>query len=484
MPEQIADKLRKLLVHSILYGLIILAFGIWLWPKNSGGEEKTYPELVNQAASLYPDISVLETVEQIAFSSDWREETHRTIPQGGHAMVILRMGVDRTCEPLNISVLNAQVLVFLPTKIINSSSRNSPVGTYYDILAPVNLVTCKLSPYRLVEWRPDKDGMVYVSSGNKVVSVKVKIDGQFKGASKPFFVGLSNSFLVKGHCRFYCSREAELGQKYSAILRHHHVTPIQTWISAPPIRDGFLDLNYGQSREQSFWQTGGGSEQRYVNFPRLNLYEDKKAYLRALERTIHVEGLAGRAWVYVKDEPSDISALIKELALYRSHAPSVLTMVTTPYRDDLANLIDVFSPNIAQWDKSEKGYDEKSVWPYASCMGSCGPNRAFKEDINPVPGPEVNRADFLIDRPASRLYDYFIKLAQARADGGLYYHAVEGHALYRKGIDVIKDPWNFGGNGDGVLIYPGRPGELGLKKHMALPSFRLKLIRQAMELYW
>jgi hypothetical protein len=484
MTNQKVDNFRRACIRITLCGLIVLGFVIWLWPKESEGEEKTYPALVNQSASFYPHITVLETVEQIAFSSDWRKETHRNVPQGGHAMVILRVGKDRTCEPLSVSVRSAQISGFLPTKIINSSSNKSPVGTYYDILVPMNLVTCKLSPYRLVEWKPKKEGLVYIRSGNKVITVQVTINGLFNGASRPFFVGLSNSFLVKGHCRSYCSREAELGQKYSSLLRYHHVTPIQAWISTPPIRNGFLDLNFGHTRGQSFWQTGGGTEQRYVNFPRLTHYEDKKAYLKALEQTIHVEGLAGRAWVYVKDEPSDISALIKELTLYRSHAPSVLTMVTTPYREDLASLIDAFSPNIAQWDKGEKGYDDKAVWPYASCMGSCGPNRAYKEDIAPAPGPEVNRPDFLIDRPASRLFDFFIKLAQAGADGGLYYHAVEGHALYRKGIDVLNDPWNFGGNGDGVLIYPGRSGEFGLSEHMALPSFRLKLIRQAIERYW
>jgi|APSaa5957512493_1039668.scaffolds.fasta_scaffold231642_1 hypothetical protein len=116
-------------------------------------------------------------------------------------------------------------------------------------------------------------------------------------------------------------------------------------------------------------------------------------------------------------------------------------------------------------------------------MGSCGPNRAYKNDIDRKAGPEVGRPDFLIDRPAGLILDYFKSLSNSKTQGGLYYHATEGHALYRKGIDVITDPWNFGGNGDGVLVYPGRPGEFGLKEHTALPSFRLKLIRHAQEYY-
>jgi hypothetical protein len=477
-------KLKSKLVWFSLYGMITLGISAWTWSGSSKSEPKVYPTLVNQVATFAHELAVLETVEQIAFSNDWREKTRRTVPHGGHAIVIVRVGKNWACEGLEVSAPDARISVFLPTQLTNPSSFNARGGTYYDILAPVNLVTCQLSPFRLVEWKPNKDNMVYVTAGKRTITVQISLKGNFKGPSKPFFAGLTNSFLVKGHCRTYCPREAELGQKYSALLRRHHVTPIQAWIRVPPIWNGLLNLDYGQARGQSFRQAGDGFRQRFVNFPRLTLYDDKHAYLEALEQTIQVEGLAERAWVYVRDEPADIEALKSELRLYRAFAPSVLTMVTTPYREDLAELIDIFAPNIAQWNANERGYDEKAVWPYASCMGSCGPNRAYMEDKDRDPGPEVARPDFLIDRPAARIENYFSKLVQAGADGGLYYHAVEGHALNRKGIDVLVDPWNFGGNGDGVLSYPGRPGEFGLRKHRALPSFRLKLIRQAIEHYW
>ena len=70
------------------------------------------------------------------------------------------------------------------------------------------------------------------------------------------------------------------------------------------------------------------------------------------------------------------------------------------------------------------------------------------------------------------------------ADGGLYYHAVEGYRLSPNGVYLLEDPWNFGGNGDGLLLYPGRPGEFGLTEHQPLPSLRLKLIRYAIEKFW
>lgn len=463
----------------IRFGLIALSAIVattWLWPSVAR-------PLVNQ--SSFPQaIAVLETVEQIALSDDWRQTTERMIPEGGHAMAIIGLGASQQCADLRASLPNVKITVILPSRLTSPSSTAVDAGTYFDILAPVNAETCRLSAYRLIEWKPDKTGLLEISSGSHSVHVNVSFSGQFKQASKPFFVGLSNAFLIKGHCAEYCPREAELGRKYASLLRAHHATPIQTWIRVPPIQDGRLDLHYGHAKGQSFWQTGGGLSQRYVNVPRMSLYQDSDAYLKALERTIQDEGLSGRAWVYVRDEPTDFDALKQELQAYRTLAPSARTMVTTPYRADLDGLIDVFAPNIAQWDSRDSGYDGTAVWPYASCMGSCGPNRAYKNDTQRIAGLEVDRPDFLIDRAAQRIDAYFSALDRSGAEGGLYYHAVEGHALYRKGIDVHTDPWNFGGNGDGVLIYPGRPGELGLTEHMALPSFRLKLIRQAIERHW
>jgi hypothetical protein len=47
------------------------------------------------------------------------------------------------------------------------------------------------------------------------------------------------------------------------------------------------------------------------------------------------------------------------------------------------------------------------------------------------------------------------------------------------------DPWTdvraFAGNGDGTLLYPGRPVELGGTHPFPVESIRLKLIRDALE---
>ena len=107
-----------------------------------------------------------------------------------------------------------------------------------------------------------------------------------------------------------------------------------------------------------------------------------------------------------------------------------------------------------------------------------------KPDAPRVPGPDTGLPDFLIDRPAERLFAYFRELEEIGSGAGLYYEATEGYKLVPLGVRLFTDPWNFGGNGDGLLVYPGRPREFGLNEDMALPSFRLKLIRHAIETYW
>ena len=217
-------------------------------------------------------------------------------------------------------------------------------------------------------------------------------------------------------------------------------------------------------------------------------YRDPVAYLRALQATVVREGLEGRAWVFAVDEPKVSQNLIDRLKMYRLFAPSVRVMVTTDYDPRLANYVDIFAPvyNRLFTDQGPDpaAYSGKSLWTYASCMGSCGPNRKRRIDAPKKPGPDTGLPDFLIDRPAERLFSFFRTVEETGMDGALYYEATEGYPLAARDLNLIEDPWNFGGNGDGLLFYPGRPGEFGLTAHQPLPSLRLKLIRYAIETWW
>ena len=432
--------------------------------------------------------AVLHPVERIAYSGDWRHQTERKVRPGGHAFAILRTG-PQSCESITATGANVKLFAMHPTEITAPSSEDGKIGTFYETLIPRNPKNCTLSRYVFAEWQPKESGPVVLALGGTKITVNVKIAGEKIAPTRRLMIATTNNYLIRGHCKQYCKREGELAHKYARALQAHLVQPIQNWVTSPPIRNGVLDLDFRQHKNWSFRQTtmqyaGDGM----IGFPRARHYKDKIGYLRALETTILREGLEGRAWVYAVDEPKITEELFDELKLYRLFAPSALVMVTTGYDKRLEPLVDIFAPTInslvSRKGPAPKAYSGKKLWSYASCMGSCGPNRAWKIDIPKLPGPDTELPDFLIDRSADRLFQYFQILAEIGTDGALYYEATEGYPLVRKGVDLIKDSWNFGGNGDGLLFYPGRPGEFGLTEHQPLPSLRLKLIRHAIESYW
>ena len=452
------------------------------WPSTSSTTEPGM-FLKNQIPHSGRGFRVLHPIERIAYSDDWRTETRRTVIGNGHAFAVLHLGVKR-CASLDASVEGVAFFTFYPTRIKTPSYEGGKTGTFYEALVPRNSVSCDLSSYVFAEWLPDVSGDVSFRLGNETVTVKINLEKVFRAPNRPLYVGISNSFLIKGHCLGYCRREAELGRKYNAMLRAHHIQPLQSWAFFPPVRHGRLDLDAGRIDGLSFRDLAMAPGDPMVGFPRATHYKDQVAYLKALETTVREEALIGRAWVYVHDEPENLAILRDELVLYRAYAPSVLTMVTMSFDKSLASYVDIFAPVLNQLRRGSGTYSGHRLWPYVSCMGSCGPNMAVRPESPRAPGPDTGLSDFLIDRPAEHLFAYFRELDRMGADGGLYYHAVEGYRLVPDGVNLLEDPWNFGGNGDGLLLYPGRPGEFGLTEHQPLPSFRLKLIRYAIEKFW
>ena len=437
--------------------------------------------LKNQPPVSTATLSVLGAEERLEYSDDWRLRTARTAPSNGHVFVILKMP-DHRCTDLSASVDGVTYYSFYPTAIDTPSYEGGGTGIFYEALIPRNSASCGLSPFVLAEWLPQKEGSVFFSAEGSRVEVLVRFDGHFVSPKRPFHIGLTNSFILKGHCKEYCKLEVPLGNSYRALLEAHHLSPYFNWIRVPPIVDGRLDLDAYADSGGSFRQQVMSNNRYWVAFPRASDQKDPIAYLQALEETVKHENLVGRAWVYTKDEPTDFRALEAELARYRTYAPDVLTMVTTPAQKRLMPDVDIFAPVIHQLVGSDLGvYKSKRLWTYTSCMGSCGPDRrAAPTTIKKIPGRDTHIPDLLIDRPSASIRQYFTMLDDLGAEGSLYYHAVEGYVLQQQ-VDQFDDPWNFGGNGDGLLVYPGIPGQFGLVEHQPLPSFRLKLLRREIE---
>ena len=66
-----------------------------------------------------------------------------------------------------------------------------------------------------------------------------------------------------------------------------------------------------------------------------------------------------------------------------------------------------------------------------------------------------------------------------QATGELYWDTTYA---YLSG-DPWTSVWEFDGNGDGTLFYPGTPAKIGGTTHVPVASIRLKMIREGMEDY-
>jgi hypothetical protein len=65
-----------------------------------------------------------------------------------------------------------------------------------------------------------------------------------------------------------------------------------------------------------------------------------------------------------------------------------------------------------------------------------------------------------------------------RVSGELYWETTQAFQA-----DPWKSQWDFSGNGDGTLFYPGTPSKIGGSSQIPVASIRLKMIREGMEDY-
>jgi hypothetical protein len=88
-------------------------------------------------------------------------------------------------------------------------------------------------------------------------------------------------------------------------------------------------------------------------------------------------------------------------------------------------------------------------------------------------------ASYMVDHPAPLNRSMGPLAFLTGVEGELYFDTVYAYNT--------QDPWKgvfeFGGNGDGTLFYPGTPARLGTKEPQPVVSLRLKHIRDGLEDY-
>jgi hypothetical protein len=203
---------------------------------------------------------------------------------------------------------------------------------------------------------------------------------------------------------------------------------------------------------------------------------DLAATLRAWRRHFERRGWADRLRVYTLDEarPEQLPELRRRARLAR--AAGIRVFATVLPSAALEGAVDEFAPNlnlVADGAPRAGG----AAWSYASCMShgcdelpAAGAGRAtMLREFAGWPGYEI-------DRPATAARAVPLLGVRRGLKGELYYDMLQAWT---------GDPWSqvraFAGNGDGTLLYPGRPEALGGTRPFPVESIRLKVIRDALE---
>lgn len=332
-----------------------------------------------------------------------------------------------------------------------------------------------------------------VSAGTHTVTIDITVWPMVipDKPAMPAYSELTPWFLVLAHHGGWHEDEAKLAHLYSSAMVEHRVVPLKSIIA--PLkdeRDGSkltLDLEKTPTAAASFQSVVLHTRPAwaYFDFPTVGAngakpidYPKTEQYFAAVQNTLPKTGRDGKAIVYLWDEPKKdaVPELVKLSRLVKRVAPNLKQLVTTPYDPSLKNTVDIFAPVMDQFDAD--GYPAPStyrelqkegheIWWYVSCMShGCDALRDSK-----VP-------DLVIDRAASYVRSIGWLSMRYSIDAFLYYSVNNGFQ-FAQHRDPWKSLWDFSGNGDGTLFYPGRPGEHGLTTHQPIASIRLKLWRES-----
>lgn len=223
---------------------------------------------------------------------------------------------------------------------------------------------------------------------------------------------------------------------------------------------------------------------------------DGGSYLDDWKREAKAGGFAGRSFLYACDEPNtdaDTWRYCKRQARSaRQGWPGLDVLITSTIQNasrfDATNLIDILVPIVNEMhDKLGIGspyagnqrpkYNAflsqpgNRLWLYTSCEShGCSGDESTDPYWRGWPS-------YVVDQPAT----------EQRAMGFVAYeYGVSGELYFATDYDLASawtDQYDFGGNGDGTLFYPGTPNRIGGKHDIPIDSIRLKRIRDGREDY-
>ncbi|MCP3141213.1 DUF4091 domain-containing protein [Pyxidicoccus xibeiensis] len=488
----------------------------WAWAVVAAMAATPGPKVVSPLVKVRPGEAV-----------EGRRDARLSVARGEceATQVVLPGRVERVrVEPLALkgpgAALRASVWRQAFIDVKTPSNGEGRKGPWPDALVPVEapVADAKLPAVLYVEvCAPEKQapgtykGALQVKAGDAAAlpvpfTVEVQPFALPATASLPTSFGVSLYSIAKGHGLSPESPEAqELLRAYGRTLLEHRVSAHGMSMSPPPVRfEGgravvdwrAYDAEMGPFLDGSLLPSGARFTSAEVRDSRqASTDAEKTAYYRAFAEHFRKKGWPAQLFFYAKDEPKPEDVpLVKAQSKRVRAAGGIPVLVTSPLDDALRGSADILTPTLncfyprpgpqtcrnvvttgtlrGQLPRGAK------VWWYQSC-NSHGCNGGPPEDAA-VDAAYSGWASYMVDHPAPLNRAMGVLAFTAGVDGELYFDTVFAY-------NTKKDPWadvfEFGGNGDGTLFYPGTPARLGAARHAPVVSLRLKHLRDGLEDY-
>jgi len=316
----------------------------------------------------------------------------------------------------------------------------------------------------------------------------------------PNSFGISLYSLAKGHgVNAESSGGKTLLRSYLRELLAHRLSAHGMSMTPPPVRfsNGKAEVDFQAFDEDVGPFLQGKALPNGARFSSLDFREQKaartpaeeKAYAEAFRKHLTQLGWNGQLFFYAKDEPKEADYPLVLSQSARMRAAKIPVLITSPDDARLTPAADFLSPTLncfferrgpqtCKTVRSVEALRKKGpakVWWYQSCNShGCTSGPSDKPDIEEV---YSGWASYMVDHPAPLNRAMGALAFLTGIDGELYFDTVYAYNT--------QDPWSglfeFGGNGDGTLFYPGTPARLGTKAHFPVGSLRLKHIRDGLE---
>ena len=348
-----------------------------------------------------------------------------------------------------------------------------------------------------------EDAAPGIYSGAAVVNgtglaAKIPVTVQVLDATLPSTASLSSAFLLApgmvcaahtgvGDCGGRTTMDALLG-RYERMALEHRISLPNIFLA--PSETALYDANYA-----AFFD--GKAATRLVGARVTNIQYTgprESAKYAAFSQHMKAKGWFDRAFDYTGDEPPygiSYAEIARRLSVVRAGDKDLATLVTTTaanaQKAGILEGLQVVVPVINLLDGTaapylgdqRSGYDpwlaagNRRVWMYQSCMSQgCAYGTTAPENTKAAGWPS-----YLVDAASGRNRAMQWVAYLERVHGELYYETAQSLTT------AWKTQYQYNGNGDGNLFYPGTVAAVGGSTEVPIASIRLKLVRQGMQDY-